>query len=318
MKINITKIDDAKVAVNNTATLVFKVNEFPNYTLLHTQVSGGVVARTVQNENTIVIWVEETETEMITGSVYLYYITDAAEQGYIEFIDKNKCIKSISINNFELIADEDSLIDRLSPYGQVLTYKIAIEGLEEAYDISTILLPEDAYLLEPNKTMCIKYNPEVSSLKRNYIDVITPTLGRETPFIRRAGVQKYKTFTLGGMISIEAEVDDNPWDDNTQTNTRSLLTADDEKILEAIDNMQLSTYDSRAVKEKLYRERILDYLEDGKIKLFKSVQEGNIFVYLSAVTLTSDKTSGRNLYSFSCTATEVQGNPADYGVKEEE
>lgn len=303
MKINIKKIDDTEVAVNNTATLVFRVNDCPGYKLLHTQVTVGQF-KVFENENTITIRVNDLEdgTEKVAGSVYLYYISETVDQSYIEFTDENECLDMIKINDFNL-----GLIDRVSSYGQVLTYKVAFRDVEEIFEITTILLPEDAYLLEPDKTVCIKYNPEVSSLKRNYVDVITPTLGRETPFIRRAGQQKYKTFTLGGLISIEAEAEE-----GAPNNNYSLLTGDDKELLGKIDNMQLSTYDARAVKERLYRERILDFLEDGKIKLFKSVQEGNIWVYLSGVTLTADKTSARNLYSFSCTATEVAPDYAGY------
>ena len=197
--------------------------------------------------------------------------------------------------------------------GKYAEYEFFFE--EDQIGVSRTLIPifEDAYLLEPDKTMRIKYNPEVSSLKRNFVDVITPTLGSETPFIRRAGKQKYKTFTLGGLISIEAEAEE-----RAPINNYSLLTDDDKELLEKIDNMQLSTYDARAVKEKLYRERILDFLEDGKVKLFKSVQEGNIWVYLSGVTLTADKPSARNLYSFSCTATEVAPDYAGYYSSVEE
>lgn len=302
MKINIVKIDDTKVAVDNTATLVFKVNEYPNYTLLHSQVSNGEIVRTVENENAITIRVEGLTDAEVTGTVYIYYTSEVIDQSYIEFTDENECLAMIKINDFNL-----GLIDRVSSYGQVLTYKVIFKDVEETFEITTILLPEDAYLLEPDKTVCVKYNPEVSSLKRNFVDVITPTLGSETPFIRRAGKQKYKTFTLGGLISIEAEAEE-----GAPINGYSLLTSDDKELLEKIDNMQLSTYDARAVKERLYRERILDFLEDGKVKLFKSVQEGNIWVYLSGVTLTADKPSARNLYSFSCTATEVAPDYAGY------
>ena len=215
----------------------------------------------------------------------------------------------------EELRQKPSLIvaDPTAELGKIETY-YAIYNKERIEIASFIALLEDAYLLEVDKSMRIRYNPEVTGLKRNYIDVITPTLGRETPFIRRAGAQKYRTFTLGGLISIEAETEE-----EAPINNRSLLTSADKELLDKIDNMQLSSYDARAIKEKIYRERILEFLEDGKPKLFKSLQEGNIWIYLSAVTLTADKTSARNLYSFSCTATEIaERYVEDYGLIKEE
>ena len=320
MKINIRKVNakGEDVSSGNFVTLYFEVKEYPNYTLLHTELDIGVITKTTQNENYIII--EVSSNEPVAGSAYIYYVTETSVQDYIEFTDNDKCVNEISIDNLRVSrVSEELLIDRVSPYGQVLTYKIRFKDVAKQCEIITILLPEDVYLLEPDKTVCIKYNPEVSSLKRNYVDVITPTLGNETPFIRRAGQQKYKTFTLGGLISIEAE-------EEVLFGAYSLLNRADRKLLDIIDdiwidrvptaNLPLSPYDVRAAKERLYRERLLDFLEDGKVKLFKSVQEGNIWVYLSGVTLTADKTSTRNLYSFSCTATEVAPEYALYGVEE--
>jgi len=47
--------------------------------------------------------------------------------------------------------------------------------------------------------------------------------------------------------------------------------------------------------------------------LFKSFQEGNSFIRLSNISLTSKKELDRNIYSFTATATEVQeANDANY------
>lgn len=79
MTINIKKIDDTEVAVNNTATLVFRVNEFPGYKLLHTQVNQGTAAKPIQNETSVIIKVSEVDNgSPIVGSIYLYYITDTS------------------------------------------------------------------------------------------------------------------------------------------------------------------------------------------------------------------------------------------------
>lgn len=57
--------------------------------------------------------------------------------------------------------------------------------------------------------------------------------------------------------------------------------------------------------ERKFRERVMDWLTDGKPKLFRSTTEGNIIVILSAVTFTPFQNSERMVYSFTATATEV-------------
>ena len=55
-----------------------------------------------------------------------------------------------------------------------------------------ILLKQDA-----QTSYLIKYNPEINQVKRNIIDVTTPTLGAKYPFVYRNGHQNYITFSMG-------------------------------------------------------------------------------------------------------------------------
>lgn len=135
-----------------------------------------------------------------------------------------------------------------------------------------ILLKQDA-----QTSYLIKYNPEINQVKRNIVDVITPTLGAKYPFIYRNGHQNYRTFTIGGLIA-------------------------------RYDNAKDVTYigiDEDIIQERLYREDLLDFLYNDKIKLFSSAQEGEMLIKLSGVSVTPMKQLGRTLYSFSATATEI-------------
>lgn len=135
-----------------------------------------------------------------------------------------------------------------------------------------ILLKQDA-----QTSYLIKYNPEINQVKRNITDVITPTLGAKYPFVYRNGHQNYMTFSIGGLIA-------------------------------RYDNTKDVTYigtDEDVIQERLYREALLDFLYNDKVKLFSSAQEGEMLIKLSGVSITPMKQLGRMLYSFSATATEI-------------
>ena len=63
--------------------------------------------------------------------------------------------------------------------------------------------------------------------------------------------------------------------------------------------------------ERLFREKVMDFLYDNNVKLFKSATEGNILIKLTGVSLTPEKTLGRRIYSFTATATEIADNTID-------
>lgn len=74
---------------------------------------------------------------------------------------------------------------------------------------------------------------------------------------------------------------------------------------------RLTAYDRQRVYEKLYREKVMDFLYDDQIILFKSMQEGNIFIRLTNVSFTPDKKLNRNIYNFSAQAIEVLAPTSD-------
>lgn len=140
-----------------------------------------------------------------------------------------------------------------------------------------------------NKQLAIKYNPELVNFKQNYVDTITQTLGN-FPIITRKGGQNYKTFTLGGLLSYELD-NDNCFISSSEVN--------------AIRNNIRSSYDQNVLLEKIFRDRVASWLQNGEEKTFYSDQEGRINVYLSNFSWSSEKTLNRVIYSFSCTATEA-------------
>lgn len=67
---------------------------------------------------------------------------------------------------------------------------------------------------------------------------------------------------------------------------------------------QLSDYNQAA--ERIFKLKVLEFLNNGKPKLFRSASEGNYIVRLTNSSLTPNDQLGRMLHTFSTTATEVQ------------
>ncbi|MBR2247111.1 MAG: hypothetical protein IJ880_08820 [Bacilli bacterium] len=57
--------------------------------------------------------------------------------------------------------------------------------------------------------------------------------------------------------------------------------------------------------ERYFKLKVLDWLTDGKVKLFRSGTEGNYLVRLLNVSLTPQDPLGRMLHTFTCTAYEI-------------
>lgn len=159
---------------------------------------------------------------------------------------------------------------------------------------------EDAFLYDGKRQLRIRYNPKVSSFKKDVLETKTDTIGGKFPFIFRNGSVSYKEFPISGLISrLENECFDlgpselAPKRESTvssgSANSYSLTDLSDENI--------------RA--ERQFKMEVLDFLTDGKPKLFRSPTEGNYLVRLMNTSLTPEDTLGRMLHTFSCTAYEI-------------
>ena len=75
----------------------------------------------------------------------------------------------------------------------------------------------------------------------------------------------------------------------------------DEKIMRQDLNLTSENISS----ERYFKLKVLDWLTDGKVKLFRSPTEGNYLVRLLNVSLTPQDPLGRMIHSFTCTAYEI-------------
>ena len=176
---------------------------------------------------------------------------------------------------------------------------------------------EDMFLWDGIKQLKIRFNPKVSSFKTTRFEQKIDTIGSKYPFIFRNGVVSYKEFPIAGLISYRA--DNNEWfakaseldliSNEVAERIGSPVDQNENDCIEGKSWEKSVTLDSTAYNiraERLFKLKLLDWLGDGKIKMFKSPQEGNYFVRLVNISLTPEDKLGRMLHSFSCTAYEVE------------
>ena len=202
---------------------------------------------------------------------------------------------------------------------------------------------DDIFISGGNRELRLAFNPTVSGLKYNVQDSIIPTLGGAFPKIRRNGKMKYRTFSLSGLLTLNAEINDTfdlnniIFNDSRRRTTPDFNTTfdfsnslffehepDDSELKKSFrycDSLLNSGAISRAeynqTMEKLYRDAVIDYLHEHKMRLFRSPTEGVICVYLTNIALTPNAQLGRCIYDFSCQATEIMefGNKALLSIK---
>ena len=188
-----------------------------------------------------------------------------------------------------IIAEPGISILRLSEFKDYscdifTSYIYRINGNNDEVLRSSEIIFEDIILFDNNSSggaQLIRFNPNLSSVKRNQAESVTQTLGGKYPVIRRNGDMDYYTFTLGGLISTLALK-------NQYTNEAQ-----------------------RTLEERKFRKEFVDKLCNGRVKLFKAGPEGLMLVRITNVSLTPEPKLGRDIYSFSATVTEVANATID-------
>lgn len=220
-------------------------------------------------------------------------------------------------------------------------YKYCIQGLLKSGNKilrSSAIMSNDAivfstfkstFLATENRQLNIKYNTEISSFSTVTKESKIETLGSKYPFIRKNGYLGYREFSLSGLITLHMDVEDKIMDileDSTKniskeeienytfysfdeiynfSNNEEIKEIEKKKIKEYKEQNNLNEYND-TLYERLFREKVIDFLQKDNVKLFKSPTEGNLLVKLTNITLSpADTALGRYLYNFSCTATEI-------------
>jgi hypothetical protein len=65
------------------------------------------------------------------------------------------------------------------------------------------------------------------------------------------------------------------------------------------------SYGEKITRERIFKTEVLNWLNNGKPKLFRSPTEGNFIVRLMKISLSPEDKLGRMLHTFSSTAYEI-------------
>lgn len=167
-----------------------------------------------------------------------------------------------------------------------------------------------SYLLRGDVQLKLMLDHKVSSFKRTVLANKQDTLGSKYPTINRNGDAYYAEFPITGIISLHGD------DYNTFFEKRTdgyyykgerVIKPD--KYLHP-DDQDIDTYDTNLTDnnffiERIFRDKVEEFLNDGNPKLYKSPAEGSMVVALMNVSMTPQIALGRMIFAFSAMAYEI-------------
>lgn len=166
---------------------------------------------------------------------------------------------------------------------------------------------EDSFLFDGERQLKIRFNPQVASFKTDILEQKTDTIGSKYPFVFRNGRVNYKEFPISGLVSYQMDEEQ-----LFMTDKEMLLLTDSQSRKDSpsefIDTIKTRTTDLTAynfMAEREFKLRVLDWINDGKIKLFRSPGEGNYLVRLMGTTMSPNNTVSRLIHTFNSQAYEM-------------
>lgn len=224
--------------------------------------------------------------DIVTGSFILSRASEDTK--YLEWEE---------ISRFKLVAQfatRDLWQDFTAQQGKHYKYSIQQYNDKQLYSnriISNEVYSdfEDAFLYDGERQLKIKYNPKIGNIKTNILEAKTDTIGNKYPFFFRNGHVNYKEFSISGLISYFMD------------NESFFLKEEEFTVKEPTTNL----IGENLSAERTFKMKVLEWLNDGKPKLFRSPTEGNFIVRLMKVTLNPENKLGRMLHTFNSTAYEI-------------
>lgn len=171
-------------------------------------------------------------------------------------------------------------------------------GIMTRFIEPSMVIFEHMYLTGADKQLKIAFNPTVSSFKRNYIETKNDTIGSKYPFIRRNGITEYAQIPISGLIASDMD------EDNLFTSPEEIYGENEQYYIDYNRSYNI-TKATDIVYEKAFRDKVEEFLYDGKVKILRSPTEGVFLVRLMDVSFTPQQTLGRRIWNFSATAYEV-------------
>lgn len=243
------------------------------------------------------------------------YIIDIYRE---EYGTNNQCfIHRIKIENDNDLnwSFQDFTIEQGISYLYYFKYNIngyhsQICGDENGNPIEIIADFEDMFLYDGQKQIKLRFNPKVSSFKINHLEQKTDVIGNRYPIFFRNSIVEYKEFPISGLISYHLDDNELFIQDSLQELGIQIKDSFERQNNPAGDfnypTRSLNLISNNIKAERLFKMKLLDWLGNGEIKLFKSPSEGNYLVRLMNISLSPEDKLNRMLHTFSCTAYEAK------------
>ena len=198
---------------------------------------------------------------------------------------------------------------------QGVKYQYAIQLIADDTTLSEHLMStaiiadfEDVFLYDGERQLKIKFNPKITNFKTTLLETKTNTIGSKYPFIFKNGNVAYKEFSISGLVSY--------YMDNEEffISKNNIGFTDVDPGREMTESQQIvfgySPYSTQLDSQNIFMERqfkieVLNWLNNGKVKLFKSPTEGNYIIRLMNTNLAPNDTLGRMLHTFTSQASEL-------------
>lgn len=241
---------------------------------------------------------------------------ETVEEGSIGFLSKwdgNKyeCLGVLQVNE----TYEDYNVEQGKSYSYSLgKYRYSTKAPYESYDIASLDLItvladfEDMFLWDKEKVLRLRFNPEVSSYRTVKQESKVETLGGKYPFIFYNGLSGYKEFPISSFLSYEADEEEKFYsfqEDKTlysRRNNTGVVGSDEyEGIMNYLKYQSYSSY----YKERLFKNEVLNWLNNGRPKCFKSPYEGIFLVQTINSSLSPVNQLGRKNHTVNTTAVEI-------------
>lgn len=270
--------------------------------------------------NTPRYYLEPNEIEKTT-SFYIDELVNDFDNGYILlkayypfnydcYVLRNELGKAEKIKIGKLQVDK-TFKDFTVEQGKIYEYSLMNDTwVSESKSVFSDF--EDIFLYDGERQLKIRYNPSVGSFKKIVMENFTNTIGGQYPVYNRNGNIYYASFPLGGLISYNEDEEklflpEYEKADYFRTETES------EQNDEIISNTSQSA--RNFIKERRFREAVLDWLNNGQPKLYRSPSEGIMIVRTTNNSLTPEAQLSRLISNFTSTITEIDGHKYEHLLK---
>ena len=240
----------------------------------------GQLVATVNADDGYVSIDYKTEDEKVCGRFRLLRFTNSL----CEIIDSFIIDRTV---NSQLHIYKDNTVQQGSVYRYALQQFDENVSAPKTYSNNVQVDFEDMYLSDKERQLKIRFDPKITSFKTVFLESKLDTIGGRFPMFFRNGRTAYKEFPISGLISIH--MDNNQMFSQRETN----------------DGIKTDLIAENTRQEREFKLEVLEWLNNGKPKLFRSSTEGNYIVRLMNVQLQPNDTLGRMIHSFSAQAYEI-------------